>query len=373
LPLRRGLIILQFAISQALIIGTLVITAQMDYFRSKELGFDKDAVVTVDLPDRDGLKLETMRTRLLQNSALKTVSFAYNSAASGNNWDTYFRYKADNRDEQHVAHLKFADVNYFQTYGLQLLAGRGYTESDTIKEFVVNETLVKQLGLAGPEEAIGKHLSFWGQAEKPIVGVVRDFHLFSLHDKIAPCILATNGRVYREADIKIDAQNIREALRHIEKVWTAIYPEDVFAHKFLDETIAEFYESEARMAQLLRIFTGIAILIGCLGLFGLISFMAAQRTKEIGVRKVLGATVGDILGLFSKEFAALIVIAFLIAAPIAYFALNNWLENFAYRINVGVGVFLVTFAVTFIIAGVTVGYRAAKAAWANPVEALRYE
>jgi ABC-type antimicrobial peptide transport system permease subunit len=127
------------------------------------------------------------------------------------------------------------------------------------------------------------------------------------------------------------------------------------------------------MAQLLRIFTGIAILIGCLGLFGLISFMAAQRTKEIGVRKVLGATVGDILGLFSKEFAALIVIAFLIAAPIAYFALNNWLENFAYRINVGVGVFLVTFAVTFIIAGVTVGYRAAKAAWANPVEALRYE
>ncbi len=373
LSLRRGLVVLQFVISQALIIGTLVITAQMDYFRSTELGFDKDAVVTVALPDHDRLKLETMRTQWLQSAAIQSVSFAYSSASSGDKWDTYFQYKAGDRDEQHVANLKFADANYFRTYGLQLLAGRAYSASDTISELVVNEALVKQLGLVHPEEALGQHLSFWNKAEKPIVGVVRDFHLFSLHDKIAPCILAANQRVYREADIKINAPNLREGLRHIEKVWAAIYPENVFEYKFLDDTIAEFYAGEARMSQLFRLFSAIAILIGSLGLFGLVSFMAAQRTKEIGVRKVLGASVADIIGLFSKEFATLILIAFFIAAPIAYFAMNDWLENFAYRINLGLSVFLLTLIVTFVIAGITVGHRAVKAALANPVEALRYE
>jgi ABC-type antimicrobial peptide transport system permease subunit len=185
--------------------------------------------------------------------------------------------------------------------------------------------------------------------------------------------MATNLRVYHQAGIKINLQNAQTALQHIEKVWSAAFPENVFEYKFLDETIAEFYKSEERMSQLLRIFAGIAILIGCLGLFGLVSFMAAQHTKEIGVRKVLGATVGDILALFSKEFAVLILVAFLLAAPIAYFAMNNWLENFVYRINIGFGVFLATLVVTFIIAGLTVGYRALKVALVNPVEALRYE
>jgi ABC-type antimicrobial peptide transport system permease subunit len=207
----------------------------------------------------------------------------------------------------------------------------------------------------------------------PIVGVVQDFHTRPLQEEIRPCLLAARRGAYYEASIKIQTHDIKEALGHIEKAWSAAFPEFVYSYEFLDARIAGFYAEELKMSQLFRAFAAIAIFIGCIGLLGLISFVAAQRTKEIGVRKVLGATVLDILTLFSKEFAALILIAFVVAAPVAYLAMNNWLENFAYRINVGVGVFAATIAATFIIAGVTVGYRAVKAALANPVKALRYE
>jgi predicted permease len=373
LSLRRGLVVVQFAISQALIIGTLIIAAQMDYFRNKDLGFNKDAIVNVSLPNRDKLKLETLRAQLLQSFGIKNVSLAYASASSGNSWSTEYQHKSNGQLERHVSYLRFADASYFETYGLQLIAGRVYAESDSIKEFVVNEALVRQLGFASPQEAIGEYITFWDAPAKPIVGVVKDFHLTSLHDEIKPCLMAANQRVYLQASIKINLQDAKPVFQHIEKVWSAAFPENVFEYKFLDDTIAEFYEREEKMSQLLRIFAGIAILIGCLGLFGLVSFMAAQRTKEIGVRKVLGASVADILGLFSKEFAALILISFIIAAPVAYFSMNDWLENFAYRIDVGLGVFLSTIAVTFIIAGATVGYRALKSALTNPAEALRYE
>ncbi len=373
LTLRRGLVIVQFAISQAFVIGTLIIAAQMDYFRNKDLGFNKDAIVTVALPNRDQHKFESLRTQLLQKAGVKNFSLAYTSASSGRNWSTSYHHKRGDHLEEHVASLRFADARYFETYDLQLLAGRAYAESDTIKEFVVNEALVRQLGFASPQEAIGEYLTFWDAPAKPIVGVVKNFHLLSLHDEIKPCLMATKASSYSQAGIKIDLQNAPAILQHIEKVWNAAFPENVFEYKFLDDTIAGFYEGEEKMSRLLRIFAGIAILIGCLGLFGLVSFMTAQRTKEIGVRKALGATVGDILALFSKEFAVLILVAFLLAAPIAYFAMNDWLENFVYRINIGFGVFLATLAVTFIIAGLTVGYRALKAALANPVEALRYE
>ncbi len=373
LTLRRGLVVVQFAISQALIIGTVIIAEQMDYFRNKDLGFNKDAIVTVSLPNRDQLKLESLRAQLLQNAGVKNVSLAYASASSGNSWSTDYQHKSGGHIQRHVANVRFSDPSYFETYDLQLLAGRAYTESDTIKEFVVNEALVRQMGLSSPEEAIGEYLTLWDAPAKPIVGVVKNFHMVSLHDEINPCVMATNQRVYLQASIKINLHDAKAVLRHIEKVWSATFPESVFEYKFLDDTIAEFYKDEEKMSQLLRIFAGIAILIGCLGLFGLVSFMAAQRTKEIGVRKVLGASVADILGLFSKEFAALILVAFVIAAPIAYFAMNNWLENFVYRIDVGFGVFLSTIVVTFIIAGATVGYRAMRSALTNPAEALRYE
>ncbi len=372
LLLRRGLVVFQFVISQMLIIGTIIVTLQMDYFHNKEMGFDKDAIVMVPLPENEANKLQTLRTQLLQHSHIRNVTFGYASAASGNVWDTNLRHTLNGQEETFASDLKFADVNYIPTYNLKLVAGRNYVESDTVSELVVNETFARKLGMA-PQDLVGKAFKLGRRPYLPIVGVVQDFHTRPLQEEIRPCLLATHRRTYQEASIKINTQNLKEALTHIEKTWSAAFPEFVYSYEFLDDRIAKFYEEEQKMSQLFRAFSAMAIFIGCIGLFGLISFMAAQRTKEIGVRKVLGASVFDILGLFSKEFATLITVAFVVAAPIAYVTMNHWLTNFAYRINIGVGVFLLTIIVTLIIAALTVGYRAAKAALANPVEALRYE
>ena len=370
--LRRGLVVFQFIISQMLIIGTLIVTNQMDYFRNKEMGFDQNAIVTVPLPVNEATKLQTLHTQLLQNSRIRNVTFSYTSAASGNAWDTNLRHTLNGPEETFASDLKFADAEYIPTYGLKLVAGRNYVVSDTVSELVVNETFARKLGYT-PQDLIGKTFKLGRRPYLPVVGVVQDFHTRPLQEEIRPCLLAAHRRAYQEASIKIAAQDMKEALQHIEKIWSATFPEFVYSIEFLDQRLADFYQQEQKISQLFRAFTAIAIFIGCIGLLGLISFVAAQRTKEIGVRKVLGATVVDILGLISKEFAGLIAIAFAVAAPVAYLVMNNWLENFAYRINVGLGVFAATIAVTFIIAGVTIGYRAIKAALANPVDALRYE
>jgi hypothetical protein len=309
---------------------------------------------------------------LLQNSHIRNATFSYSSAASGNTWDTNLRHTLNGPEETFASDLKFADVNYLPTYDLKLVAGRSYVESDTVSELVVNETFARKLGYT-PHDLVGKMFKLGRRPYMPIVGVVQDFHTRPLQEEIRPCLLAAHRRAYYEASIKIEAQSMKAALAHIEKVWSTTFPEFVYSFEFLDERLAGFYEEEQKMSQLFRAFAGIAIFIGCIGLLGLISFVAAQRTKEIGVRKVLGASAADILGLISKEFAVLIAVAFIVAAPVAYFVMNNWLENFAYRINVGLGVFAATIAVTLIIAGATIGYRALKAALTNPVEALRYE
>ncbi len=370
--LRRGLVVLQFVISQLLIIGTLIVTQQMDYFRSKEMGFNQNAIVTVPLPVNEAAKLNTLRAALLQSSHVKNATFGYSSAVSGNVWDTNLRHTLNGPEEAFASDLKLADAHYILTYDLKLLAGRNYVVSDTISEFVVNETFAKKLGMT-PQEILGEIFKLGRRLYLPVVGVVQDFHTRPLQEEIRPCLLAARNVAYQEASIKINAPNMKEALAHIEKAWSATFPEYVFSHQFLDERIAGFYEEEQKMSQLFRVFAGIAIFIGCLGLFGLISFMAAQKTKEIGVRKVLGATLQNILLLFSREFALLIGLAFLLATPVAYFVMRSWLENFAYRIDLGLGVFALGLAATLLIAALTIGYRAFKAASANPVEALRYE
>lgn len=373
LTLRRGLVVFQFVISQLLIIGTIIVTMQMDYFRNKEMGFDQNAIVVVPLPSNEAPLLQALRNQLLQNSQIHNVTFGWASAASGNVWDTNLRHTLRGVEETFASDLKFADAEYIPTYNLKLIAGRNYTASDTTTELVVNETFAQKLGFA-PRDMIGKTLKLGRRPYYlPIVGVVQDFHARPLQEGIRPCLLAARRTAYQEASIKINAQNVKDAMTHIENVWSATFPEFVYSFEFLDRRIAGFYQQEQLMSQLFRAFSAIAIFIGCIGLLGLISFMAAQRTKEIGVRKVLGATVGNILGLFLKEFAALVAIAFVVAAPIAYFTMNDWLTNFAYRINIGAGVFVLTIVLTLLIAVVTVGYRAVRAALANPAEALRYE
>lgn len=370
--LRRGLVVMQFLISQMLIIGTLIVSRQMDFFRTKEMGFDQTAIVTVPLPVNDVAKLQTFRTVLAQDSRIKNVSCGFSSAVSGNSWDTNLRHTLNGPEETFASDLKLADANYIPTYDLQLLAGRNYVPTDTIFELVVNETFVRKLGLT-PQEMIGKTFKFSRRPYLPVVGVVKDFHTRPLQEEIRPCMLAANWRAYYEASVKLETANMKEALAHLEKAWSTAFPEFVFSYQFLDERIAGFYAEEQKMSRLFHVFAGIAILIGCLGLFGLISFMAAQKTKEIGVRKVLGASLHHILALFSREFAMLIGVAFVLAAPVAYFVMQNWLENYPYRIEIGAGVFALALGATLAIAAATIGYRAFKAASTNPVEALRYE
>ncbi len=372
--IRKGLVILQFMIAQALVIGTIVVFRQMDLFQSTDMGFTKEAIITTNIPVNEKSKMQTLRNELMKETGVQNVTFGFAPAASGIRWTAMTIYRdPDGKTYEAIADVRCGDEFYIPTYGIQMLAGRNFSASDSIHELVINETLAQKIGFTNPADAVGKVLNNFGSVPKPIVGVVKDFNTGSLRAAIFPTVLAPRTKDYRIMSVRIDMKRVKELLPKIEAAWTATYPEFVYGSQFLDESIAEFYEDEEKMSKLFTIFSLIAIGIGCLGLFGLVSFMAAQRTKEIGVRKVLGATVTDILIMFTKEFAILILIAFAVAAPAAYFVMDGWLQDFAYRISIGTEVFFTAVMITVVIAGVTVGYRSIKAATANPVDALKYE
>lgn len=372
--LRRGLVITQFAISQILIIGTIVIADQMRYSQESDLGFNKDAVVMLPVPVRDQAKLSTLRSRVEQVAGVSESAFCFQAPAAGANMNTGLRYDTRTEEEVFSINMKVADSKYLSTFDLQLVAGRNIVPSDTVREFVVNETLVKKLGVKSPEEVIGKQLSVnGGTMTAPIVGVVKDFYNYSFRTDISPvCIMSDISR-YQNYAVKVNTGNLQPTLAAIEKVWSETFPEFVYQHEFLDERIADFYALDAIMLQLIQFFAGVAIFIGCLGLYGLISFMAVQKTKEIGVRKVLGASVENILWLFGKEFVRLVIIAFVLAAPLAWWVMTKWLAEFKYKIELGAGIFALAIAATLLIAAITVGYRSLRAALMNPVRSLRSE
>jgi ABC-type antimicrobial peptide transport system permease subunit len=319
-------------------------------------------------------KMETFRNQLLQQAEIKNVSFSFTSPSSNGGWYSDFKFDTAIKNSGFQASLKWSDPDYFKTYKLKLVAGRPYAPSDTAREFVVNEKLLSKLGIKDPSSVIGKKIEFWGgQLKGNIVGVVRDYFTSSLRDEMPPVVMSTFKAVYGTVGIKMQGQSIKETQARIEKLWNNTYPQYVYESKFLDETIANFYREENQLSILYKIFAGIAIFISCLGLYGLVSFMALQRTKEVGIRKVLGASVAHIVYLFSKEFSVLIGIAFLISVPIAWYFMHGWLKNFAYRIDLGINVFVVTIITSLLIAWFTVGYRAIKAAIANPVKSLRTE
>jgi ABC-type antimicrobial peptide transport system permease subunit len=377
ISLRRALVVLQFAIAQVLIIGVLIVVSQMNFFRNASLGFDKDFVVNVPVPHDSAShsKMIYLRNQLLANNDIQNVSFSFAPPSSNtSDWETDFKFDHSTKSTNFSANLKWADPDYFKTYNLQFLAGRSYYPSDTIREFVVNETLLHKLGITKPENAIGKEISLWdGGTVANIVGVIRDFHAHSLKEPIAPVILSTWKDVYQAINIKLKAGTQKSALPFVEKLWNESFPDYVYQYHFLDDTIANFYKQENQLSTLYKIFAAIAIFISCLGLYGLVSFMAVQRTKEVGIRKVLGASATHIVYLMSKEFTLLIIIAFIISAPIAYYIMHKWLQNYSYRIPLSVSIFLLAIISSTIIAWITVGQRAVKAAMANPVRSLRSE
>ena len=376
LSLRRALVVLQFGIAHILIIGTLIVVSQMNFISNASLGFEKAAIINVDMPE-DSIsktKMEQLHNELQQNPAIKNISFSFASPSSNGSWQSDFKFNHSAKSSEISANIKWADVDYFKMYGLQFTAGRPYYPSDTVREFVVNETMIKKLGIANPADAIGKELNFWdGVKVGPIVGVIKDFNSYSLREPMAPVVMSTWKEVYQTINIKIKPGAEKATLAFVEEHWNKTFPEFVYQYKFLDETIAGFYKQENQLSQLYTIFAIVAIFISCLGLYGLVSFMAVQRTKEVGIRKVMGATTGHIVVLLSKEFSLLIIIAFVTAAPIAYYIMQKWLQDYSYRIELGVPVFLFAVVGSMVIAWITVGYRATKAAMANPVKSLRSE
>ena len=374
ISLRRALVVIQFAISQVLIIGTIVAITQMSFVNHADLGFDKDAVLLLSANTDSSMltRMPAFKQKLLQSPGIKSVTFTTDAPSSENLWSTNFAF--DHRDgEKYQVALKFGDEDYFKTFGLTLAAGRGYGKSDTIKELVVNETLAHKLGVQNPNDIIGKQLRLGGGAWRTIVGVVKDFKTNSLRETVKPIVMGESYKFYGLTAIKIRSSNIPATQAQIQSTWNQYFPEYAYTSTFMDDNIAQFYNQDSHLELLYKIFAGLAIFISCLGLYGLVSFMAVRRTKEIGVRKVLGASVGNIIYLFSKEFTVLVAVAFMVAAPLAYFIMHSWLNDFAYRIKIGVSVFLLAIIISVLIAWITVGYKAINAALSNPVKSLRAE
>ncbi|TAE59842.1 MAG: FtsX-like permease family protein [Bacteroidetes bacterium] len=371
MQLRRALVVLQFAISQLMIIGTVIITQQVQYLRQKDIGYNPSAIALVSIPTPEKTAIETLRNRFAQVPGVEKVSFCQFAPTSGSNNTTNHAFDSRTEDEKWQVNTKPIDKNYLETFGLKLIAGTKLPESDTMNGYIVNEAYVNKLGLKA-EDVIGKNATIYG-LPRPIYGVVADWNNLSLHNEIDPVVMFNDKGNQSLCALKMSTQNVSQSLKGIEGIWNETFPEYLYEQTFLDERIAEFYESEKITLNLIGAFAAIAILIGCLGLYGLVSFMALSKTKEVGVRKVLGARNQQILMIFIREFGILMLIAFVIAAPLSWWAMNAWLQDYNYRISIGAGVYLLAIFITAFIAAVTVSYESLKAANANPVKSLKIE
>lgn len=381
ISLRSSLVVLQFVIAQVLVICTLLGMKQIRYFYEKDLGFEKSAIVTVTMPDRGSVIRERFRQQLAQHREIKEVAFGLTTPASQRNhwWSSVSHPNLPNGEETfRVLHV---DTNYFDFFHIPLMAGRKLASSDTTKgiktsaeniDIMVNEKAVRDLGFRNLEKALGQRLEFWG-IKSTIVGVVKDYHSEDLKSKLMPHVFIYGSWNFQLASIRIDPKQKVAALEHIGQHWKTLFPNNYYDPKFLEDDINTFYDSERKLSNFLKLFACIGIIIGSLGLFGLVSFVVTQRTKEIGVRKVLGATVASIIQLLSRDFLKLVLIAFAIASPLAWYAMKRFLEEYIYKIDIELWVFAMAGAVSIGIALVTISFQSIRAALMNPVKSLRSE
>jgi putative ABC transport system permease protein len=367
---RKGLVVVQFAISFVMIAVSMVIILQSRYLKNKDLGVDKDLVLHLNLPETESGKINTFRNEVMRLKDVASVSFFRTppSAQLGSGGSIKF----ENRDwEKFVARSRVADHNYIKTYGLKLVAGRNLVASDTLRELLINQKLVKALGLKSPDDALNRRLLV-GDADKTgvIVGVLSDFNNSDLYTEIEPTVIFSISKRYRQAGVKLSHLSTG-TIQDIERVWSKQFPDQVFQHSFYDDEIARFYQREELTSRLTSLFSLLSVFLSCLGLFGLAVFSIEQRTKEIGVRKVLGASVMSITGLLSKDFLRLVLIAIVIASPAAYYFMDKWLQDFAFRIDIEWWIFASSALVAAGIALVTVSFHSIKAALMNPVESLK--
>lgn len=373
LNLRKVLVVLQFTITIILIIGTLVVLRQMKYTREKPLGFNPSAIAMVSVRNDSLslLKYQILQDRISKIPGVLLTSFCRNAPSSSNNNESNFRYNGTEKANFQV-NTKVADEHYFKTFGLTFVAGKGFAKSDTLKELVVNETTLRKLNVVNFNDALGKKITLWGKTGT-IVGVVKDFNNLSLHEPISPVVISSFKESYRNLAVKMDSKQILSVMPQIEKIWNDTFPENFYSSSFVDDDISQYYELERIMGTLFKVFACVIIFISFIGLFGMISFVATQRTKEVAIRKVLGASTIELVKMLNGSFLIMVFVANLVAWPLAYLLVSKWLATFTYRIDLSIWPFIIAMAVSMIITLVTVSIRSYKAAVANTIDALKYE
>jgi putative ABC transport system permease protein len=376
--LRRGLVIFQFSLSIALVAGTLVVYFQMNHILNKDLGFDKEQMLIIDYnyDEQVNRKREVLKTEMESNPDILSAAFSRSIPGSYfPNAGTEVQSPDGDNKVMNGQPIFQVGVDFVNHFGLKLVAGRSYSRdhpSDTIGGLVINEAAAKQFGYPNPADIIGKKYKQWGR-EGEIIGVVKDFNFTSLHRKIEPLTMPLEPYACRYLSLKVKSGDMTATINEVHKVWNEFAPHRPFLYSFLDDDFAKQYESDFSFRKLFTTFSCLAIFIACLGLLGLATYTAELRTKEIGIRKVLGANVANIVTLISKDFIFLIVLSMLIATPVAWYFMNQWLAGFAYRIEIHFWIFLLAGVNALVIAVLTISYQAIRAALANPVKALKSE
>lgn len=370
---RKGSVVFQFTLTITLIIATWAVHNQLDFIQNKNLGFDKDQVVVAPIRDQSlRQNPDPIKNRLLQRPGVLMVGAAA-LLPGGPVGKTRFR--AQGIADERTMSMLWVDRDFVKTLNIHLVAGRDFSEdfaTDASEGFILNEEAVRQLGWSTPDDAIGKSFELPGSKKGTIIGVVKNFNFVSLRGKIDPLVLHLWPWL-NYILVRVDPHRSASVLSDMMAIWNEFDPRDPFTYSFLNENFDRFYQNDKRLGQVFLGFAFLAIVIACSGLFSLSAFTAEQRTKEIGVRKVLGASAASVVGLLTREFVLLVLLANLFAVPVAYFAMNRWLQDFAYRITLGVGTFLLAGGLALVIALLTVSAQTIKTAMANPVDALRYE
>ena len=376
LAFRSVLVVFQFAISIALLISVGVVEQQLHFVFDKNLGFSKEQIVSLPASTEIIARLESVKHELQQNPGILSVAASSRVPSGFLNDAQEARVFHDGEASQVGFRLPFVriDHDFFETYGMQVIAGRAFSRdfpSDSTQAFVLNETAVAQLGWSSPEKAIGQPFGY-GRQHGQVIGVVKDFHFESMHQAIKPMLFELSPYL-RRISIRMRSENVAETLAFLQQKWLSWRPDYPFDYYFIDERFEQRYGAEQKLGQVFGLFAGLAAFVACLGLLGLISYSAEQRTKEIGVRKVLGASVASVTALLSRDFVKLVLLANVLAWPLAWLAMHRWLENFAYRVEIGWWVFALAGTLALIIALLTVSTQAIRAALVNPVESLRCE
>ena len=355
--------------------GTVVVLRQVNYVKTKHLGYDKEHLIGITIRDRTLWgKPEDLKSAFLQNpqviKATATSVFMTDFFSQSG-----IRRERDPEGENWLISRLFVDADFIRTMDMRLLAGRDFSSllaSDSTQAFIINQTAARRFGWTQLEEALNQQLISSGR-RGPVIGVVEDFHFASLHAEIEPLVLIYDPKATIAVTLRMRPQDVSRTLQELEKTWVLLYPGWPFEYAFLDSQLDALYKDDLWIGQIVGLFSAIAIAISCLGLLGLAAFSAEQRTKEIGIRKVLGATVTNVVALLSKDFVKLVIAANVIAWPVAWFAMNKWLQNFAYRIEIDWWLFALAGGSALVIALLTVSTQAVRVALANPVESLRYE